>query len=67
VWDLLGAHHVGFGSALVTRTVNPPLRVAGLPQPDLVVGDLHEFADLLTGQGATARVTSLGDSSREDR
>jgi hypothetical protein len=36
-------------------------------QPDLVVGDLHELADLLTGEGATARVTSLGDSSREDR
>jgi 2-haloacid dehalogenase len=67
VWDLLGADHVGFGSALVTRGVNTPLHVAGLPQPDLVVGDLQEIADLVTGEGPTARVTSLGDSSREDR
>jgi 2-haloacid dehalogenase len=49
-WDLLGARHVGFGSALVTRRVNPPLRVAGLPQPDLAVGDLHELADRLTAE-----------------
>jgi 2-haloacid dehalogenase len=50
VWDLLGARHVGFGSALITRRVNPPLRVAGLPQPDLVVSDLHELADRLTAE-----------------
>jgi 2-haloacid dehalogenase len=67
VWDLLGARNVGFGSALVTRGVNPPLRIAGLPQPDLVVGNLHELADRLTAEGATARVTSLGESNREDR
>ena len=51
VWDLLGARNVGFGSALITRGVNPPLRIAGLPQPDLVVGDLHELADRLTAEG----------------
>ena len=67
VWDLLGARNVGFGSALITRGVNPPLRIAGLPQPDLVVGGLYELADRLTAEGATARVTSLGESNREDR
>jgi 2-haloacid dehalogenase len=50
VWDLLGARNVGFGSALITRGANPPLRVAGLPQPDLVVGNLHELADRLTSE-----------------
>lgn len=44
VWDLLGAHNVGFGSALIARPGNPPLPLAGLPQPDLVVSDLHELA-----------------------
>lgn len=47
VWDLLGAHNVGFGSALIARPGNPPLPVAGLPQPDLVVGDLYELAQRL--------------------
>ncbi|OBK24352.1 haloacid dehalogenase, type II [Mycobacterium asiaticum] len=47
VWDLLGAHRVGLGSALVTRPGNAPLPADGLPQPDLVVGDLNELARLL--------------------
>lgn len=44
VWDLLGAHHVGFGTALITRPGNAPLPVEALPQPDFVAGDLHELA-----------------------
>lgn len=44
VWDLLGAHNVGLRSALVARPGNPPLRAEGLPQPTLVVNDLHELA-----------------------
>jgi 2-haloacid dehalogenase len=47
VWDLLGAQNVGFSTALVTRWGNPPLPVAGLPQPDLVVDDLHQLAERL--------------------
>ncbi|MCV7441577.1 haloacid dehalogenase type II [Mycobacterium paraense] len=44
VWDTLGAQHVGFSSALITRPGNPPLPVDGLPQPDIVVSDLRELA-----------------------
>lgn len=47
VWDTLGAQHVGFSSALITRPGNPPLPVDGLPQPDLVVSDLRELAEQL--------------------
>jgi 2-haloacid dehalogenase len=47
VWDTLGAQNVGFSSALITRPGNPPLRVEGLPQPDLVVSDIRQLAKRL--------------------
>lgn len=47
VWDLLGAHNVGYRTALITRPGNPPLPVDGLPQPDLVANDLHQLAEQL--------------------
>jgi 2-haloacid dehalogenase len=47
VWDTLGAQSVGFSAALVTRTGNAPLLADGLPQPNLVVGDLHQLAQHL--------------------
>jgi len=47
VWDILGAQNVGFRTALITRWGNPPLPVDGLPQPDLVVDDLHQLAERL--------------------
>jgi 2-haloacid dehalogenase len=47
VWDTLGAQHVGFSSALITRPGNPPLPVDGLPQPDLVVSDIRQLAERL--------------------
>ena len=47
VWDTIGAQHVGFSGALITRPGNPPLPVDGLPQPDLVASDLREFAEQL--------------------
>jgi 2-haloacid dehalogenase len=51
VWDTLGAQSVGMRAALITRPGNPPLPVDGLPQPDLVVGDLRELAEqLIAGQ-----------------
>ncbi|OBK47705.1 haloacid dehalogenase type II [Mycobacterium sp. 1081908.1] len=46
-WDTLGAQKVGFSSALITRPGNPPLPVAGLPQPDLVVSDIRQLAERL--------------------
>jgi 2-haloacid dehalogenase len=51
VWDTLGAQHVGFSSALITRPGNPPLPVDGLPQPDLVVSDIRELAERLIEGG----------------
>lgn len=47
VWDLLGAQNVGFSTALITRWGNPPLPVDGLPQPDLVVDNLHRLVERL--------------------
>lgn len=47
VWDTIGAQNAGFSAALVTRPGNPPLPVDGLPQPDLVVGDLRQLAEQL--------------------
>ncbi|OBJ49826.1 haloacid dehalogenase type II [Mycobacterium sp. 1423905.2] len=47
-WDLLGAQHVGFGSALITRPGNAVLAADGLPRPDLVVSDLRELASQLS-------------------
>jgi len=47
VWDTTGAQAAGFGAALITRVGNAPLPAAGLPQPDVVVGDLHELAQHL--------------------
>jgi len=48
VWDDLGAQHVGFSTALITRPGNAPLSVDGLPQPDLVARDLLQLAERLT-------------------
>ncbi len=47
VWDTIGAQSVGFSAALVTRSGNAPLLADGLPQPNLVVGDLHQLAQQL--------------------
>jgi 2-haloacid dehalogenase len=50
VWDTIGAQGAGMRAALITRPGNPPLQVDGLPQPDLVVGDLRQLAErLITG------------------
>lgn len=48
VWDTIGAQSVGFGGALITRRGNAPLPVDGVPQPDIVVGDIRELAERLT-------------------
>jgi len=49
VWDTIGAQNVGFSGALITRPGNPPLPVAGLRQPDLVVSDVRQLAEQLIG------------------
>jgi len=47
VWDTIGAQNVGFGGALITRRGNAPLPVDGLPQPNIVAGDLRGLAEQL--------------------
>jgi 2-haloacid dehalogenase len=47
VWDTLGAQNVGFSAALIARPGNSPLPVDGLPQPNLVVGDVRQLAQQL--------------------
>ncbi|ASW89004.1 haloacid dehalogenase type II [Mycobacterium marseillense] len=54
VWDTLGAQSVGFTGALITRHGNAPLPVSGLPQPNIVAGDLRELAERLTRTEGTA-------------
>lgn len=43
-WDTLGAQAAGYTAALITRPGNAVLAAPGLPEPDLVVGDLRELA-----------------------
>jgi 2-haloacid dehalogenase len=47
VWDTVGAQSAGFSGALITRPGNAPLPIPDLPQPELVVNDLREFAQQL--------------------
>jgi 2-haloacid dehalogenase len=45
VWDTLGAQSVGYsGAALITRGVNAPLPVRGVPQPQIVTPDFIGLA-----------------------
>jgi 2-haloacid dehalogenase len=43
-WDTIGAQSFGWKAALVTRGVNAPLVLDGIPQPTLVVHDVGEAA-----------------------
>jgi 2-haloacid dehalogenase len=47
VWDTIGAQSAGFSAALVTRSGNAPLQAADLPQPTVVVSDLHQLVQQL--------------------
>lgn len=44
-WDTLGAQALGCAGALITRPGNAPLPVKGVPQPDIVAGDLGTMAE----------------------
>ena len=44
VWDTIGAQSAGLSAGLIARPGNAPLPVGGLPQPNIVAADLHEFA-----------------------
>jgi 2-haloacid dehalogenase len=44
VWDTLGAQSVGCSAALITRGMNAPLPVPGLPQPQVIAADLPGVA-----------------------
>ncbi|RZT46315.1 2-haloacid dehalogenase [Sphingomonas sp. BK036] len=43
-WDTIGAQAFGWKAALVTRGVNAPLVLDGIPQPTLVAHDVGEAA-----------------------
>lgn len=45
VWDTLGARSAGLSAGLVTRPGNAPLLSPGLPQPNIVAGDIPAFAE----------------------
>jgi 2-haloacid dehalogenase len=47
VWDTIGAQSAGYSGALVTRSGNAPLLADALPQPNHIVGGLHELAQRL--------------------
>jgi 2-haloacid dehalogenase len=44
VWDTIGAQSAGLAAGLLTRPGNAPLRVSGLPQPNVVAPDLPALA-----------------------
>ena len=43
-WDTIGAQSIGWKAALITRGVNAPLILGGIPQPTLVARDIGEAA-----------------------
>jgi 2-haloacid dehalogenase len=44
-WDTIGAQAAGFSGALITRPGNAPLPAQGVPQPNVIAGDLMELAE----------------------
>lgn len=46
-WDTIGAQTAGWSAALVTRGVNAPLALQGVPQPTIVGSDLTEVVDAI--------------------
>jgi 2-haloacid dehalogenase len=46
-WDTIGAQSFGWKGALVTRGVNAPLVLDGIPQPTLVARDVGEAAQAI--------------------
>lgn len=59
-WDTIGAQSFGWKAALVTRNVNAPLVLDGVPQPTIVARDLADAAASIVAawplrQGAKSR------------
>ncbi len=46
-WDTIGAQAFGWKGALITRSVNAPLVLEGVPQPTVVARDFAEAADAI--------------------
>ena len=44
VWDTIGGQCAGMAGALLTRTGNEALPLAGLPQPNAIAADLPSLA-----------------------
>ncbi len=60
-WDTIGAQIFGWKAALVTRGVNAPLILDGVPSPTVVARDVGEAARAIVAAGSGfTRVTSTG-------
>lgn len=44
VWDTIGAQSVGLSAGLLTRPGNGPLRIPGIPEPQVIAEDLPTLA-----------------------
>ncbi len=49
-WDTIGAQSFGWKAALVTRGVNAPLVLDGIPQPTLIARDVGEAAQAIVAR-----------------
>jgi 2-haloacid dehalogenase len=49
-WDTIGAQAFGWNAALITRGVNAPLELDGVPLPTLVVPDVSHAAQAIVAQ-----------------
>ncbi|WP_242140621.1 haloacid dehalogenase type II [Sphingomonas sp. TREG-RG-20F-R18-01] len=50
-WDTIGAQSFGWNAALVTRGINAPLVLDGVPQPTVAGASLTEVADAILSRG----------------
>lgn len=49
-WDTIGAQSFGWNAALITRGVNAPLPIDGVPQPTLIAHDVEDAAQAIVSR-----------------
>lgn len=55
LWDTIGAQAAGYRAALIKRPGNAVLPVPNVPVPDIVVDDMHAFAEAAIAKWAPAK------------